>query len=190
MARSIDIETIGTNAYAPTGADDVNLYAYNGVSDLTLGQLVMAVCIRQAALIERQTVMKMNDVNASASWLSALSLVADRLMTRSSLDAEIDLADTGYVPTSTSSTRITLRNFLIQEAQVKGSALPSDIRTHENKMAAFRIVNEKMSAASINNQEQSIDLQSLLARRDAAYNASAASVKKLGTTTMGMADNF
>jgi len=189
MANPIQIETIGTNRYAPAEASDIVLYAFNGVEDLTLAQLVMAVCIRQAALIERQSVVKMNEINESASWLSALALAGDRVCTAGSLDASLDLTSSGYVPRD-GNLRTTLRRFLVDEARVDAAALPATIQAADDKVKVFSMIENLISNASTTNQEQMIDLQSLLSRRDSTYNMSASCVKKLGTTMTATAGNF
>ena len=50
--NTIDVQQIGTNRYAPAGADAVRLYSTNGSEGLTLAQLVAAVCIRRSAHLE------------------------------------------------------------------------------------------------------------------------------------------
>ena len=52
--------TIGENRYAPDAVQDVALYNFNGAENLTLGQLVLAVCINRAAAIENQSVTVAN----------------------------------------------------------------------------------------------------------------------------------
>ena len=51
---------IGDNRYAPDAVSDVVLYNFNGATNLTLGQLVMAVCVNRAAAIENQSVTVAN----------------------------------------------------------------------------------------------------------------------------------
>ena len=51
---------IGDNRYAPDAVSDVVLYNFNGAENMTLGQLVIAVCINRAAAIENQSVMVAN----------------------------------------------------------------------------------------------------------------------------------
>lgn len=185
----VQIETIGTNVYAPKDAADINLYAFNGAYDLTLAQLVMAVCIRQAALIERGCVTKMNEINASANWLSALSLVGEQIMQKSNLDAVVDLSRTGYSPKKVPM-RTSIRSFLVQELGQAASSLPDNIRTHDNKSKAFALLKNAMNQAATNNQEQMIELQSYISRRDSTYNTSASAIKKLGTSMNVTAGNF
>ena len=190
MADSIvQAEKIGTNPYAPAGANDVYLYDFGDVTGLTLPQLMMAICIRRAAIIEEQSVLKMNEVNASAAWLQVLAQVGEAILSRSSLTARLDLSKTDYVPTNVP-TQTTYRDFLIYEVGLEEKAVPSRLTTSDQRTDLYRQLTDKMSAASTTNQEQVIDLQSLVSRRDSTFNASAATVKRFGTTMSSVASNF
>ena len=185
----VQAERIGTNPYAPAGANDVCLYDFGDVTGLTLPQLMMAVCIRRAAVIEEQSVLKMNEVNASAAWLQILAAVGEAVLTRSSLTGSLDLSKTDYVPTNVP-TMTTYKDFLVQEVGLDESVVPSRLTTADERTALYRRLTDKMSSASTTNQEQVIDLQSLVSRRDSTFNASAATVKRFGTTMNSVASNF
>lgn len=186
---SIQIEQIGVNAYAPQGANGIDLYAFNGAEELTLAQLMMAVCIRQAAIIESQSVLKMNEINASAAWLDVLSLVGEQILKRRSLTAKLDLTRSSYVPTKVP-TVTTYKDFLALEVGLGYDAVPDTLSSVDAQTHLFSLLEDKMNAASTSNQEQMIALQSLLSRRDSAFNTSASTVKKLGTTMNMTASNF
>ena len=185
----VQAERIGTNPYAPAGANDVCLYDFGDVTGLTLPQLMMAVCIRRAAVIEEQSVLKMNEVNASAAWLQVLAMVGEAILSRSSLTGRLDLSKTDYVPTKVPE-QTTYRDFLALEVGLGYDAVPSRLTTSDQRTDLYRQLTDKMSAASTTNQEQVIDLQSLVSRRDSTFNASAATVKRFGTTMNSVASNF
>ena len=190
MADSIvQAEKIGVNAYAPQGANAIYLYDFDGVGGLTLPQLMMAMCIRRAAIIEEQSVLKMNEINASAAWLQVLALVGESVLSRSSLTSKLDLSKTDYVPTNVP-TVTTYWDFLVYEVGLDKASVPTRFSTTDQRTALYRQLTDKMSAASTTNQEQVIDLQSLVSRRDSTFNASAATVKRFGTTMNSVASNF
>jgi len=189
MATAIQVEHIGTNRYAPEGANDINLYAFGDTYGLTLGQLVMAVCIRQASVIEEQSVLKMNQLNASATFLDALAQAAEYVMTHSSLDSTFDLSKTGYVPKYVS-TRTTYWEFIVYECGVNADNVPHSVTKMDDKTRVFGYLDDFMDEAASDNEDQSIDLQSYLSRRDTAYNTSSSVVKKLGKTMDSVAKNF
>ena len=73
---------IATNRYAPSGSAAINLYStgLEGGSNLTLGQLVIAVSIRSAAAYEAQSVVKMNEMSSdslvlddAAGWMATVA---------------------------------------------------------------------------------------------------------------------
>jgi hypothetical protein len=59
----IEASQIATNRYAPAGSRAINLYSTGTAENLTLGQLVSAVCIRTAGALEEQSVNKMNMID-------------------------------------------------------------------------------------------------------------------------------
>ena len=58
----IETEKIGEMRYATDASSAVNLYSTGTASGLTLGQLVMSVCLNTAASYEKQSVNKMNAI--------------------------------------------------------------------------------------------------------------------------------
>jgi len=189
MATAIQIEQIGVNRYAPEGSEAICLYSFGGCDGLTLAQLMMAICIRSASAIEEQSVLKMNEINASASYIDVLAQVGERVMARSSLDASFDLSKTSYVPTQVPM-KTTYWDFLVYEVGLQEASVPHTVSTMDEKTKLFELIAEKMNAAVSDNERQVIDLQSFLSRRDSAYNASASTVRKLGTTMNSVANNF
>ncbi len=179
------IEHIGTSRYAPV---DLDTYQYNGLEGLSFGQLVMAVCCRRAAAIENQSVVKMNELTASTAWLEAVSAAAQQIFTATSLDAAVDLGTSGYRCRKTTSQTPTLKDFLQNECGVNGDYIT--ISTADERTALFGQLKATMDAASSQSQQQTIALQSLVSRRDVTYNASAATVRTLGQSSLSMAANL
>ncbi len=177
----IYVEQIGTSRYAPV---DVNAYQYNGLGGLSFGQLIMAVCCRRAAAIESQSVVKMNELTATTSWLEAVSSVAQQVFTASSLDERADIAASGYTCRK-AAREPTLKDFLANECGVDAAYL--SVGSADARTALFSQVKGLMENASSQSQQQTIDLQSLVSRRDVAYNTSAATVKALMQSALSMA---
>lgn len=177
----IYVEQIGTSRYAPVA---VNAYQYNGLEGLSFGQLIMAVCCRRAAAIESQSVLKMNELTATTAWLEALSSVAQQIFTATGLDEPADIAASGYV--CRKAARVpTLRDFLANECGVDAAYL--DIGSADARTALFGQLKAPMDSASLQSQQQTIDLQSLVSRRDVTYNTSAATVKAIMQSALAMA---
>ena len=77
----LDSTTIAINRYAPIGCDQIKLYSngFSGGSDLTLGQLVIAVSMRSAAVCEAQSVVKMNMMASGSLYLDKTSEYMEQL---------------------------------------------------------------------------------------------------------------
>ena len=160
------IESLGASRYAPV---NINAYQYNGLKGLTFGQLIMAVCCRRAAAIEQQSVIKMNEVNATNQWLEEIAGVAERIWTASSVSA----AD---------------RKVMEDKCGIKSADI--DVSSYDKRAALFAQVKPTLDHATTLSQEQAIQLQSLVSRRDVTYNTSAATVKTLMQSALGMAAAF
>ena len=162
---------IATNRYAPTGSDAINLYSYDYASNLTLGQLVQAVCLRSAAAYERQSVTKMNMM---ASGSQTLDDAADWL--KRIAEGTANWTDA--------------KNFLVNVMAVPAESLPADINSYDKRMQAAKALQDKMNLLAQSQQEDMIDLQTLVNRRDVAYSTSSGVVRTMGQSMDQDAANF
>lgn len=167
----IEIEQIATNRYAPSGADAISLYANGAASGLTLGQLVISVCLRSAAAYEAESVVKMNTMTSGsvkldegAQWMQKIAAgTADWAAAKA---------------------------FLTGTLGIEESALPDAIDTYAKRMAAVTALKEKVDALAQQQQRDMIDLQTLVNRRDVAYSTSSNVVRSLGASQSADAANF
>ncbi len=171
----LEINTIGTNRYAPENSAAVNLYGYDYASDLTLTQLIQAICIRSAAAYEAQSVVKMNMMTAGSQTLADASVWLEKVAT-------------GNANWSAA------RTFCINKLGIPASSLPaenaSDITSYNKRMQVAAAMQDKMSALAQSQQEDMIDLQTLVNRRDVAYSTSSGVVRTMGQSQMQDAGNF
>ncbi len=167
------IETIqiATNRYAPEGSEAISMYDTGASGALTLGQLVQAVCIRTAAAYEAQSVVKMNRMSEGSVTLDAAAAWLPRIVAGT--------ADWGAA-----------RAFLTGTLGIEGSALPEDLSSYDRRMQAASALKNAMDARVQDQQEQMIDLQTMVNRRDVAYSTSSNVVRALGTSQSGNAQNF
>jgi hypothetical protein len=68
--------------------------------------------------------------------------------------------------------------------------LPDSIDTYAKRMTAVAQIKAKVDALTQVQQEEMIDLQTLVNRRDVAFSASSNIVRTLGTSMNGNAGNF
>ena len=167
----IETEKIGVLRYATDSASAVNLYSTDSASGLTLGQLVMAVCIKTAASYERQSVNKMNTITKNSDLLQTGSDWIEKV-----------LAD------NASWSR--LKRFLVNELGVPETALPQRIRSYDEKLKVVSLMTERMNAVMQTQQQDMVTLQSYVSRRDTAFSSSANIVRALGRSMNGCANNF
>lgn len=185
--------TVAVSRYAPRGANAVEVFSYAGCEGMSFGQLVMAICCRRGAVTEAQAVNAMNRLTQSSSWLDALSSVAQQLVNvATSLNAVADLGTSGYACRNTKAYPVTLIDFLKDECGIDASHLykldndgkPTtellDITVYANRMAVFDQLKTVLDAATRQSQQDTIELQTLVSRRDIAFNTSSTTVKALG----------
>lgn len=168
----ITIETIAINRNAPTGSEAINLYSngLEGGDHLTIGQLAIAVSMRAAAEYEAQSVLKMNRMTNGSEKLSTCSRYMEEVADGTAKWAEV---------------KAYLTNVLgITEG------LPDGIDTYAKRMTVVALIKAKVDAMTQVQQEEMIDLQTLVNRRDVAFSASSNIVRTLGTSMNGNAGNF
>lgn len=169
---AISIEQIATNRYAPSGADAINLYStgLEGGSQLTLGQLVIAVSMRAAAEYEAQGVIKMNRMAGGSEKLGKVAEFMEAIA-----DGGGDWA--------------TIKAYCKNELDISDE-LPDAIDTYAKRMSAITALKTKANALTQQQQTEMIDLQTLVNRRDVAFSASSNIVRALGSSQDGNAANF
>lgn len=162
---------IATNRYAPSGSEAINMYDTGASGPLALGQLVQAVCIRTAANLEAQSVAKMNTMTSgsvklddAAGWLTKI--------------------------VQGTATWSAAKAFLTGTMGIAESELPPDLSSYDRRMQAADALKNKMENLVQSQQEEMIDLQTLVNRRDVAFSTSSNVVRALGTSQMDNAQNF
>lgn len=167
---SIEANHIAVNRYAPEGSQAINLYSTETASDLTLGQLVAAVCIRTAGALEEQSVNKMNMMSIGTEQLDKASGYMQQI-------AEETLSDWA-----------TAKAYLSDTVGVAG--LPDDLSSYEKQMQAVNAIKERLDLLTQQAQEDMIDLQTLINRRDMTFNTSSNIVKAIGNSKMNAASKM
>ena len=158
----IEATQIATNRYAPAGSRAINLYSTGTAENLTLGQLVSAVCIRTAGALEEQSVNKMNMMSIGTEKLEKASLYMQEI-------AEETMSDWA-----------TAKTYLADTVGVSG--LPDDLSTYEKRMQAVNAIKDRLETMTQQAQEDMIDLQTLINRRDMTYNTSSNVIKAMGNS--------
>jgi hypothetical protein len=167
---SIEANQIAVNRYAPEGNQAINLYSIETARDLTLGQLVAAVCIRTAGALEEQSVNKMNIMSIGTEQLEKAADYMQQI-------AEESMSDWA-----------TAKAYLSDTVGVEG--LPDDLSSYEKRMQAINAIKERLDTLTQQAQEDMIDLQTLINRRDMTFNTSSNIVKAIGNSKLNTASKM
>ena len=170
---------IATNRYAPAGSEAILMYDTGASGPLTLGQLVQAVCLRTAAVLESQSVVKMNTMTEGSVQLATAATYLTQIVQGT--------ADWTAAKTYLTGTLRILESDLpdrIDEYQGQTTS------AYDRRMQAAKVLKAKMDALTQSQQEDMIDLQTRVNRRDVAFSTSSNGVRALGTSSMGNAQNF
>ena len=165
----IEATQIATMRYAPEGSAAVNLYSTETASGLTLGQLVIAVCLKTAASYEAQSVNKMNAIAKNAELIETGAKWVERLASG---------------PTSW----VRAKAFLVDSLGIDEANLPASISTYSDRFKAIAAANDKLNTLMQTQQEDMVDMQSYVNRRDAAFSASSNIIRALGHSMNGLAE--
>ena len=174
---AIETIQIATNRYAPEGAQSISLYGDELAQGLTLAQLVQQVCIRAAAAYEAQAVAKMNVMAGGSQRLSQAADIMEGIV-RGKIDWDKATA------------------VLVNNLGVPASALPSAIVDgdgnpyYPSQIQAATALQERMNVLAQMQQEDMIDLQTTVNRRDVAYSTASGVVRTMGQSMSQDAQNF
>ena len=183
---TIEFQQIGTNRYAPAGANAVCLYGTNGADGLTFAQLVAAVCIRRCAHLETRAVGRMNKMTQNNTYMDALASVCKQLAADAELNAVANIPDSYEMRKAERGCSI--YEFLSLECGLDVTfASPL---TYKQRMDVIGKVKTAMDSANTTSQEDVIELQSMVNWRDVTYNASSGIIARYGNTEANIAGNI
>ncbi len=166
----IEAVQIATNKYAPDAAQAINMYKLDGGDDLTLGQLMAAVCIKAGTSMEEQTVRRMNTMNGNTDLIETASGYLTQLAKGSVSNwPEISAFMTGTLG-------------------ITASEIPANVTTYADRMKAINAMKVKLEALTRQAQEDMIEVQSLINKRDVAYTTGTNLVKELGSSANNIAE--
>ena len=167
-----------------TGNLSANYYTVEGVNDadgnpraLSIGQLVMALCLARATELEAEIIKVVESLNTTSEDLERLTEIERAIVNET--DGNIDLT------TSTLSDGTSYKAFL----QSKGIAVSGNTASAYSEQLITDI-ESKMDSLNSFSQQTMIDLQSLTAKRDQSYDMISNIIKSLYTVLSGTANNM
>ena len=167
-------DLLTANVYTVAG-----VYETDGVTPrlLSIGQLVMAICLSRAAALESEIIDKMDEMELISQSLELMTQIENEV-----LAGTVDLKNTkltydGY--------EMSYFNFLVD----MGVANPPDSASASNT----DFINDLESVMDSKNsfsQQSMIELQSLTNKRDQSYDMVSNIIKSLNTTLVGNVNNM
>jgi hypothetical protein len=174
----------------PSSKLKANVYKMEGVTDemgnprlMSVGQLVMAICMRRAADLERDIIDLMETINTNTALLQGLTEVEATLVEATST------VNANSLRLTVAGEEYTYYNFVNTVAKVDVSSYGTswDTTEIESIITALEARTDSLNTIS---QEPLIDLQSLTAKRDQTYDMVSNVLKSLYTQMMGNLNNL
>ena len=185
-----------------------NVYFVEGVKnadgsyrELSIGQLVMAICLARATEVEQALVLKMDAMNQSSLMLDSLTAIETKIADTAAGKAYGDYigttwADIGFTEKEAARFKKLHETdewtaFVINYAKVPSLPTPEsqgyDLNAIDEVMTN---IESRMDDLNTQNQSDMIEMQSLTNKRDQAYDLNAALIKSFQTVIIGTIANM
>ena len=156
---------------------------------MSIGQLVMALCLQRAADLEEKVVQLMDSINQNSTLLGGLT------------DVEKELVKVGaggkFTATNTftyNGETVKYNEFLSSQNMANIDGLPAldsdNTWSYNNVQTVISLVEDKMDSLNTVSQDTLIQLQSLTTKRDQTYDLVSNVLKSLHTVLAGNANNL
>ena len=151
---------------------------------LSIGQLVMALCLQRAAALEEQIIATMEEMNNTSIQLELMTEIETAV-----LAGNVSMSTTPPSPSVTyNGTTYNYFNFLTQVAGMAESDVPTGT-ANASSSAFITALEANMDEKNSFSQRKMIDLQSQTSKRDQAYDMVSNILKSLNTVLVGIANN-
>ena len=189
--NTIDLSLINVNTGNPLTANVYKVtFADGGGRVMSMGQLVMAICLERATAMEADVIEIMEEMAGTTINIEALSNIESRLIEVAKTSSTVELQKitgewtisvidprTGKAVTETATTA--------QQVFTKlGIDQSSEVETQ------IELLESKLDQLNTNSQEQMILLQSQTNKRDQSYEMISNVLKSLYTVLSGEANNL
>ena len=166
-----------------------NYYTVPGVTNpdgtpraLSIGQLVMALCLQRATELEAEIIKIVEDLNRTSEDLERLTEIETAIV--NATDSSVDLKNTKLKGTD-----ISYYDFLTKSDYKIGlTGVPETASSSSSQLITD--IEAKMDSHNSFSQQTMIDLQSQTAKRDQSYDMISNILKSLNTTLMTNVNNI
>ena len=167
-------------AYTVEGVNNVD----GTPRELSIGQLVMAICLQRATALEASIIELMETMNQTSVQLELMTQI------------ETDILDGGANMANINTSHVTyegrdydFRAFLVNVVRMDAASVPSDFvsATDTDFITALESKMDEMNSFS---QQKMIELQSETNKRDQSYDLITNILKSLNTVQVGISNNI
>jgi hypothetical protein len=149
---------------------------------LSIGQLVMALCLQRATELEAEIIKIVEDLNRTSEDLERLTEIETAIV--NATDSSVDLKNTKLKGTD-----ISYYDFLTKSDYKIGlTGVPETASSSSSQLITD--IEAKMDSHNSFSQQTMIDLQSQTAKRDQSYDMISNILKSLNTTLMTNVNNI
>lgn len=153
------------------------------LSGLSIGQLVMAVCLERAVEKENEIISIMNTLNNTSAELENLTEIETAIV---NADAKSSQSVNLATKTLTNKPDYTYQAYL-QELLGSGATVPATANSDSSELITQ--IETAMDKRNSINQQTMIELQSATSKRDQAYDMISNMIKSLHTVMTGIVNN-
>ena len=172
-----------------TGMQTARYYTVDGVTNLdgtpralSIGQLVMALCLQRATELEAEIIKIVEDLNKTSEDLERLTEIETAIV--NATDSSVNLKTTKLTGTD-----ISYYDFLTKSDYKIGlTGVPETASSSSSQLITD--IEAKMDSHNSFSQQTMIDLQSQTAKRDQSYDMISNIIKSLYTVLSGTANNM
>ena len=152
------------------------------LTNLSIGQLVMALCLERAVAKEKEIIETMNSLNTTSSQLEALTTIETDVV------AATDTSKVNLKNKTLTYNGSTYTYYAFLDEVVKLDVVPETACATDNEFVTSR--ERAMDERNSINQQAMIELQSATSKRDQAYDMISNILKSLGNVMSGILNNL
>jgi len=167
-------------AYTVDGVNNVD----GTPRELSIGQLVMAICLQRATALEASIVELMEKMNATSAQLEAMTQIEEDI-----LDGGANMNNASTSSVTYDGTTYTFRDFLVNVMGMDSSEVPTGF-ADASSTDFITALESKMDEKNSFSQQKMIELQSQTSKRDQSYDMISNVLKSLNTVQVGIVNNY
>ena len=172
-------EFLTARTYTVEGVENAD----GSLRQLSIGQLVMAICLNRASKLEADIIALMEEMSATSAQLAALTEIENDI-----LDGGANMNNINTSHVTYDGQDYTFYDFLVNVMGFSSSDVPTGFADASNT-DLITLIESKMDEKNSFSQQKMIELQSLTNKRDQSYDMISNILKSLNTTMTGIVNN-